>query len=164
MLVLRTVPCLWNPIFLACSMKHCRFAGSASVFSYVKIERKPYFLYGFLQIVFDKGLDRGRPLPSVEPAGEGVHVVADTGLGDSGVDLRGTDILVAEHFTDRFEGYAVGERNRGREGMPRKVECHPLVYPADRRDLLQVVVDLLIGGDVEEFSVTPGSRILFDDA
>ncbi len=94
MLVLRTVPCFRNPIFLECSMKHCRFAGSGSLLGYVKIERKPYFLYGFLQIVFYKGLDHGRPFPAVEPAGEGVHVVADACFGNSGVNLRGADILV----------------------------------------------------------------------
>ena len=36
-----------------------------------------------------------------------IHIPADLVVGDLGINLRGRDMLVAEHFADRFQRYAL---------------------------------------------------------
>lgn len=38
-----------------------------------------------------------------------LHVVTDFLVGDSGVDLRGLDICMAEHLAHRFDGYTLAD-------------------------------------------------------
>ena len=47
-------------------------------------------------------------------------------IGDLSIDLGRGDLLMPQHLADRFQRYALLERNRRGEGMPREVD--PVSY------------------------------------
>ena len=70
-----------------------------------------------------------------------IHVVADLGVGDSGIELGGLDIGVAEHLLYRFDRHAVFERDGGGKGVTGRVEGEIIVDPADSGHLLLIPDD-----------------------
>ncbi len=54
--------------------------------------------------------------------GEQLHVFADFLVHNTGVVLGAGDILVSEHLTDGFDGYAVHHGHRSGEGVPRDMK------------------------------------------
>lgn len=67
-------------------------------------------------------LSDGRLQTFVENAGQTFHLHADSAFGHLRVNLRGADILMAEHLLYGFEGHAVFERYGRGEGVPSGVE------------------------------------------
>ena len=51
-----------------------------------------------------------------------LHILSDLVIGDFSVDLGRGDPFVPQHLADRFQRYALRERNRRGEGMPREVD------------------------------------------
>ena len=51
-----------------------------------------------------------------------LHVVADLGAGDSGIELGGLDIGMAEHLRYRSDQHAVFEGNGGGKGVAGTME------------------------------------------
>lgn len=49
---------------------------------------------------------------SVNLSGQSIHILAQLLVGDTGVNLSGSDVGVAEHFTHRFDRYTVAECDR----------------------------------------------------
>ena len=47
------------------------------------------------------------------------HILPDLVIGDFSIDLGRGDPLMPQHLADRFQRYALRERNRRGEGMPR---------------------------------------------
>lgn len=50
-----------------------------------------------------------------------IHLIIDGLIHNTGVDLSGADLCVPEHFADRFERHAVGERDGRRKRVAREV-------------------------------------------
>ena len=70
-----------------------------------------------------------------------IHVVADLGAGDSGIELGGLDIGMVEHLRYRSDRHAVFEGNGGGKGVAGQVEGDILVDPADSGHLLLIPDD-----------------------
>ena len=50
------------------------------------------------------------------------HILSDFIVGNSGIDLGRGDAFMPQHLADRFQRYALRERNRLGEGMPRAMD------------------------------------------
>ena len=50
------------------------------------------------------------------------HILSDLIVGDFSIDLGRGDMFVPQHLADRFQRYALRERDRRGEGMPRDVD------------------------------------------
>ena len=81
-----------------------------------------------------------------------IHVVAELGAGDSGIELGGLDIGMAEHLRYRSDRHAVFEGNGGGKGVAGQVEGDILVDPADSGHLLEVFIALLVGEHRQELA------------
>ena len=79
-----------------------------------------------------------------------IHIIADLGVGDSGIELGGLDIGMAEHLRYRSDRHAVFEGNGGGKGVAGQVEGDILVDPADGGQFLEVFIALLVGEHRQE--------------
>ena len=51
------------------------------------------------------------------------HILSDLIVGDFSIDLGRGDPFLSQHLADGFQRYALRERNRCGESMPRHVHC-----------------------------------------
>ena len=51
------------------------------------------------------------------------HILSDPIIGDAGIDLGRSDPFMPQHLADCFQRYALRERNRRGECVPRHVDC-----------------------------------------
>ena len=63
-----------------------------------------------------------------------IHVVAELGAGDSGIELGGLDIGMAEHLRYRSDRHAVFEGNGGGKGVAGDVDRAYLIKFFGRRE------------------------------
>ena len=69
---------------------------------------------------------------------------------------------MAEHLAYRFDGYIVLYCNGCGERVSRNMKCKILIYIAQGRDLLKVIVDLLVTRYREQPALFPLYAVFFD--
>ena len=84
-------------------------------------------------------------------------------MGQRRVDLRGADIFVPQQFTDRLDGYALRERDRGGEGVACRVESYGPAYVRPKHQFPQPVVAPAVAGERKERLALPDGGVVPED-
>ena len=79
-----------------------------------------------------------------EYSSHSLHVLHDTVVKHPCVMLGHTCGRMSQHFRHVLDGHVVGERHRGREGVPAHMDGQAFLYIAQGSYFLQIFVHLLI--------------------